>query len=222
LICFTFISTLTVVSSFPLVQNQIHKAIIIGGSTRIPAIQTALKQILKRDVLDQHLNADEAMAFGAVFVAANMRFCFSSALFLLNLIAVSFCSTAHRVRPLGLVDMTLASVSVQLSDLAAPANPEDAFAKKTNLFPAKSKLGKRKTVAFSHGSNFQCSLFYDQAEQPLPSATQLPVLHVYNITGIDELVNDAKYSELLKTQKPRFVFPSILVPICGLLFVCVS
>ena len=71
---------------------------IIGGSTRIPAVQKALREFLGRDELGQGLNGDEAAAMGAVFRAANL-------------------STAFQVRKFGMVDVNPFSVGVRLTDL---------------------------------------------------------------------------------------------------------
>ncbi len=79
--------------------QHIAKVIILGGSTRIPAVQSALKALLKRDVLDQNLDGDEAFALGAAFVAAN-------------------ASTAFRVRPFGMSDITPFGVGVELKTKA--------------------------------------------------------------------------------------------------------
>ncbi|EFA76458.1 heat shock protein 70 family member [Heterostelium album PN500] len=45
---------------------------LIGGCSRIPGVQAALKAYLKREVLDKHLNGDEAVASGATFYAASL------------------------------------------------------------------------------------------------------------------------------------------------------
>jgi len=44
---------------------------MIGGGVRIPMVQNKLSEIFKGKELGAHLNGDEAMAYGAVFQAAN-------------------------------------------------------------------------------------------------------------------------------------------------------
>ena len=55
--------------------NDIHKIEVIGGSVRIPAILNKLKGMIIEDKIVHDLNADESIAFGTAFIAAN----FSSA-----------------------------------------------------------------------------------------------------------------------------------------------
>jgi len=45
---------------------------LIGGGTRIPAVQAALSAALKGRSLDRHMDADEAVAMGAGLLAANL------------------------------------------------------------------------------------------------------------------------------------------------------
>lgn len=44
--------------------NEIHKIILVGGSTRIPAVQEAVKKIVGKDP-DKGINPDECVAIGA-------------------------------------------------------------------------------------------------------------------------------------------------------------
>jgi hypoxia up-regulated 1 len=76
---------------------DIDAILIIGGGVRIPAIQSALKEFIKRD-LGQGLDGDESMALGAVFRAANL-------------------STQFQVRKFGMIDVTPFPVGVRLANL---------------------------------------------------------------------------------------------------------
>lgn len=51
-----------------LTQDQIHKILLVGGSTRIPAVQQAIKSYLGKDP-DKSVNPDEAVAVGAAVQA---------------------------------------------------------------------------------------------------------------------------------------------------------
>jgi len=51
-----------------LTPEQIHKVILVGGSTRIPAVQDGIKKYLGKDP-DKSVNPDEAVAVGAAIQA---------------------------------------------------------------------------------------------------------------------------------------------------------
>ena len=49
--------------------NQIDRIILVGGSTRIPAVQSAIKTIFDQMQIDRSVNPDEAVAAGAAIQA---------------------------------------------------------------------------------------------------------------------------------------------------------
>ena len=49
--------------------NEIDRIILVGGSTRIPAVQTAIKTIFEGMQIDRSVNPDEAVAAGAAIQA---------------------------------------------------------------------------------------------------------------------------------------------------------
>jgi hypoxia up-regulated 1 len=52
--------------------DEVSEVEILGGGLRVPLIKNHLEQRLKKiGSLGSHLNADEAMAFGAAYMAAN-------------------------------------------------------------------------------------------------------------------------------------------------------
>ncbi len=53
-------------------MDTVDRIILVGGSTRIPAIQEQLKQMLKDKSLDRSVNPDEAVALGAAIQAGVM------------------------------------------------------------------------------------------------------------------------------------------------------
>lgn len=181
---------------------KLAKVILIGGGVRIPAIQSALKTLLNRDILDQNLNGDEAMAMGAAFMAANM-------------------STAFRVRPFGMTDATPFPVGVRLSNLPAPAGGEPlseedrTFSKRATLFSRNNKLEKRKTVAFSHRHDIAVQMAYDSAAKYLPAAVSAQIA-TFNVTGISAIgkgdsAQDKALAELIAAgQKPRVALKFVL------------
>jgi len=51
-------------------KGQIHEIVLVGGSTRIPKIQTMLSDFFNGKVLNRSINPDEAVAYGAAVQAA--------------------------------------------------------------------------------------------------------------------------------------------------------
>jgi molecular chaperone DnaK len=52
-----------------LVQTDIHRIILVGGSTRIPAVQQAIQTFFNGKELDRSVNPDEAVSMGAAIQA---------------------------------------------------------------------------------------------------------------------------------------------------------
>lgn len=78
-------------------KDQVDAFVLIGGSSRIPRVHEILKEALQRSDLEQNLNADEAMAQGAAFHAANK-------------------SASFRVRKIGMIDKLQFPVGIRLAD----------------------------------------------------------------------------------------------------------
>jgi len=51
-------------------KNQVHEVVLVGGSTRIPKIQTMLQDFFNGKQLNRSINPDEAVAYGAAVQAA--------------------------------------------------------------------------------------------------------------------------------------------------------
>ena len=51
-------------------KNEIDEIVLVGGSTRIPKIQTILSDFFEGKKLNKKLNPDEAVAYGATIQAA--------------------------------------------------------------------------------------------------------------------------------------------------------
>jgi len=204
--------------------DKIDAVVIVGGSVRIPAVQSAIKSATSKDVLTQNLDGDEAMVMGAVFRAANQ-------------------STTFQVRPFGVVDATPYAVGVRITNqnqeeaattttqtdaaaeeaeassdeegaAGAPATASGSaatgvFSKRASLYKGRNRLGKKKTVQFSHLSDFVATLSHETpatASGALPLPVGIPLgLDVYNVSGLSRLSNEgAKYAHLIaEGQKPR-------------------
>ena len=51
-------------------KGQIHEVVLVGGSTRVPKIQTMLSEYFNGKTLNRSINPDEAVAYGAAVQAA--------------------------------------------------------------------------------------------------------------------------------------------------------
>lgn len=140
---------------------------LIGGGMRVPKVQSSLKSVLGDKELGMHINSDESMALGASFYGANI-------------------SSAFRVRQVGLVDINPFPIGVSLENLDGmgdeSADDEEAWGKKATIFKANSKIGVKKTIAFTHDQDVHCSLDYAEPDT-LPAGAQKELLR-YKISGV--------------------------------------
>jgi len=51
-------------------KSQVHEVVLVGGSTRIPKVQTMLSDFFNGKTLNRSINPDEAVAYGAAVQAA--------------------------------------------------------------------------------------------------------------------------------------------------------
>lgn len=61
-----------VLSDAKLNKADIHEIVLVGGSTRIPKVQKLLKDFFDGRELNKSINPDEAVAYGAALLAANL------------------------------------------------------------------------------------------------------------------------------------------------------
>jgi hypoxia up-regulated 1 len=182
---------------------QFDDIVIVGGTSRIPIFQQALKQSFSVDKLAQTLNSDEAMVMGAVFMAANQ-------------------SISFQVRPFLFTDATSGDIHVHINDEPLTIdtnypqltndgnnnnNNDDADAddkaqlqtgKHVVLFPKHSPSNKRKTLTLTRKSNMFVSVNYNTEDvcQGCHGAVK-----GYTIDGVDELYQDYLESDAKKQQK---------------------
>ena len=53
-------------------KEEIESVLIVGGSTRIPKVREMLKEFFSIEELDETINADEGVAYGAAKMAAQL------------------------------------------------------------------------------------------------------------------------------------------------------
>jgi len=164
---------------------------LLGGGMRVPSVQTKLTEVLDPVVLGLHMNADESMALGAAFGGANV-------------------STAFRVRPVGMTDITPFAQQITLTNLPAgdaedgasggwfrksqkkeeekKDDDEEEWNKKATLFKANSKMGIKKTIAFTHDKDVHCALDYVESE--LHVEGQELTLERFEIGGVSDFTKE--------------------------------
>ncbi|EUB54651.1 Heat shock cognate protein [Echinococcus granulosus] len=62
----------SVLSAAKMKKTDIHEILLVGGSTRIPKVQTMLQDFFNGRRLNRSVNADEAVAYGATLLAAKL------------------------------------------------------------------------------------------------------------------------------------------------------
>ena len=154
---------------------------LIGGGMRVPRVQSDISKALGvdqnetlKDLVGLHMNADESMALGASFVAANL-------------------STAFRVRHIGVTDIYPWEVAVALSD-----DGDEAWSKEATIFKEGSKMGIKKTIAFTHDKDVHCELDYADAES-LPAGTEA-ALGRYDVSGVADFAKEMEEKGLGKPK----------------------
>lgn len=60
----------TVITDARMSKSEINEIVLVGGSTRIPKIKEMVMKYFNRDELNQSINPDEAVAYGAAVQAA--------------------------------------------------------------------------------------------------------------------------------------------------------
>jgi len=182
-------------------MEELDAVEMIGGAMRVPKVQEAISASLGGDdsklTLGMHLNSDESMALGAAFHGANV-------------------STSFKVRHVGMVDVNTFPVAVDLTDLSvgkeekksggglfgigkkkgddAKKVDDDAWSKHATIFKLGSKLGVKKTIAFSYDQDVHVEVNYEESET-LPIGTGLSI-EQYDVSGIAEFAKEMEEKKL--------------------------
>jgi len=139
---------------------QVNGLEILGGAVRVPKVQQILSEYLGKVELGAHLNGDEAMAYGAAFIGANL-------------------SHSFKVRPIWLYDGNNYEIVVYFRDLEN--NGEEKFEKNMTVFPYKYRFGGKKTVSVHHDRNLRMDLV-----KRMEDGTE-ELMVTMNITNISEI-----------------------------------
>ena len=159
--------------------DEVDVVELIGGGMRVPKVQSSLKSVLGDKELGMHINSDESMALGASFYGANI-------------------SSAFRVRQVGLVDINPFPIGISLETLEEGGKDEEAWEKKATIFKANSKIGVKKTIAFTQDQDVHCSLDYADADL-LPEGAKKE-LQRYKISGVAAFAKEMEEKGLGKPK----------------------
>jgi len=164
--------------------DEVNAIEMIGGGMRVPKVQSSLTSVLGDRELGMHINSDESMALGAAFYGANI-------------------SSAFRVRQVGLVDISPFPIGISLDNLETGDKEkllegEESWGKKATIFKANSKVGVKKTIAFTHDEDVHCALDYADPDM-LPMGAKKE-LQRYKISGVAAFAKEMEEKGLGKPK----------------------
>mmetsp|Transcript_8428 Transcript_8428/g.16773 ORF Transcript_8428/g.16773 Transcript_8428/m.16773 type:complete len:917 (-) Transcript_8428:2065-4815(-) len=114
---------------------------LVGGVTRVPKVQDAIKKATGRETLSNHLNGDESMAHGAALFAANY-------------------TSEVQLRPMYLTDIIPYEIDGEFYD-------DKELNKKSTLFKKGAKLGSKKKITLTHDQDFKCKIKNLYKDEPV-------------------------------------------------------
>ncbi|CAI0374512.1 unnamed protein product [Linum tenue] len=145
--------------------DEISAVELIGGATRVPKLQAKIQELLGRNELDKHLDADEAIVLGAALHAANLS------------------DGIKLNRKLGMIDGSSYGLAVVLD------GPD--FKDRQSLVPRMKKVPSKTFRSIVLNKDFEVSLEYESNEL-LPPSISSPVFAQYSVSGLTEA--SEKYS----------------------------
>ncbi|KIJ47301.1 hypothetical protein M422DRAFT_249147 [Sphaerobolus stellatus SS14] len=128
-----------------LTMKDISSVILMGGSSRTPIIQQAVKSLVGEDKIAQNVNTDEAAVLGAAFYGAS--------------ISSQFKTKDIKVQDINLYDI---QVSYPAESKTSGANPRIIS---SLIFPIGSKYGSKKTLTFKRHDDFPLTLSYKSPQK---------------------------------------------------------
>lgn len=148
-----------------LTYDEIDQVEILGGGLRIPRVHELIKTATQKHELMVHLNGDEAMCFGAAFIAANS-------------------SSSFKVRKVYLTQHPQFDYRIEIRPMEEQKVSEDSnitYSKDLTLFKKTDYVGSKKTVALNYDRNMKVDVFgvYNNDKEEL--------LATYLIDEIDDI-----------------------------------
>ncbi|KAG9295442.1 hypothetical protein G9A89_013471 [Geosiphon pyriformis] len=163
--------------------EDIKSLVLVGGGVRIPAIQSALTEILGEEKIAKNVNGDEAAALGAVFRGAGL-------------------SGQFKVKEIKVKDVTLYPIDVEYA--SDPKESEDGILKskvhRTVLFKAFSSIGVRKVMTFKRTSDFEFALNYSNTVKETISEFGPTDIASVQVIGLSEAI---KQLQDVSVERPK-------------------
>ncbi|KAJ3028371.1 UNVERIFIED_CONTAM: Hypoxia up-regulated protein 1 [Siphonaria sp. JEL0065] len=128
--------------------TKLDSLILVGGAVRIPAVQTALKELVGEDKIAQNVNQDEANVLGAGFRAAGI-------------------SKQFKVREIKIKDVAQTPIEI-IYNLEPHGSETSGKATQTSLFAKNSTLPSKKLMNFKRTTDFSFQLAYNNAGKQTP------------------------------------------------------
>merc|ERR1711881_674665 len=82
-------------------KGQVHDVVLVGGSTRVPKIQAMLSEFFNGKKLNQSINPDEAVAYGAAVQAAILDGSADKSEALKDVLLLDIASLSHGIETAG-------------------------------------------------------------------------------------------------------------------------
>lgn len=134
-----------------LTSAEVYAIELLGGGTRIPRLQADLLARFEREVLDKHLNGDEAMVYGASYFGATQ-------------------STLFRVKnQMKSRDATPFQHGVQFHGLDAPEQDEDSEevnepVEYMTIIRSGTRFDAKKSLKLKQANPFSFDILYEESD----------------------------------------------------------